>query len=69
VNPWGNAELSKSEVKLTEQAACKSAGRSVRWEGTANMTEQMGISYCLPEAAQKGTCFGFERAFFWFCCM
>lgn len=28
------------------------------------MTEQMGISYCLPEAAQKGTCFGFERAFF-----
>lgn len=26
------------------------------------MTEQMGISYCLPESAHKGTCFGCERA-------
>lgn len=28
------------------------------------MTEQMGISYCLPESAYKGTCFGCKTAFF-----
>lgn len=58
----GKCWAQQSEVKLTEQAACKSAGRSVRWEGTANMTEQMGISYCLPESAHKWTCFGCEWA-------